>query len=197
MCRKSGHMWPSAPIHRPRPRQHVRPFWQDCETIPHNLPYKDLKKCTTHGCSFNNHLSENYYWNDCSSILLKRTQHAGAFLCDVVSQFCKKISIPLYTIGVFKKTFAETFLLLFCFSVTHVAWKTQTQLRKICKQSCTMFQKLMCARTQRSSEEAFHVFERNLTILRRSLPICGRDVPQMHFGKVFQIAASILKTSTV
>jgi len=50
----------------------------------------------------------------------------------------------------------------------------------------------MCVRTQCSSEEAFHIFRRNLTILGRSLPICGRslpvcggDTPQMHFGKAF------------
>ena len=95
-------MWPFAPIHRLRPRKHVRPFWQDCENIPHNLPYKDLKKCITHGCSFNNHLSENYYWNHCSSILLKRTRHAGAFLCECGITVLQKISISLHTIGVFK-----------------------------------------------------------------------------------------------
>ena len=58
-------------------------------------------------------------------------------------------------------------------SVTNAAWKTQTQIRKICKQSCTPFQKLMCVQTQRSSEEAFHFFGRNLLILGRSLLICG------------------------
>ena len=54
----------------------------------------------------------------------------------------------------------------------------------------------MCVRTQRSLEEAFHVFERNLTILRRSLlicgrslPVCGGDMPQTHFGRVFRFAA--------
>ena len=65
--------------------------------------------------------------------------------------------------------FAETFPLLFCFSVTNAArktqtqlrktqaqlWKTQTQPRKIRKLSCTVFRKTMCVQTQRSLEETF------------------------------------------
>ena len=64
--------------------------------------------------------------------------------------------------------------------------------------------KLTHVRSQRSSEEAFHVFGRNLTILgrslsicRRSLPFCGKNALQTHFGKLFRIAASILKTRTI
>jgi len=74
--------------------------------------------------------------------------------------------------------------LLFCFAVTNAArktqtqlWKTQMQLRKICKQSCTVFWKLMCVRTQCSLKEDFRVFRRNFMILRRSLLICGRSLP--------------------
>jgi len=39
---------------------------------------------------------------------------------------------------------AETFPLLFCFSITNTARKTQMQLQKIHKRSCTAFRKLMC-----------------------------------------------------
>ena len=69
--------------------------------------------------------------------------------------------------------------------------------RKICKRSCTAFWKLMCVRTQRSSEEAFRFFRKSFPILGRSLPGCGRVAPQTHFGKAFRIAASILKMRTL
>jgi len=44
------------------------------------------------------------------------------------------------------------------------AFPLQMQLQKISKQSCTAFQKVMCVRTQRFSEEAFRIFGRNLPI---------------------------------
>jgi len=62
----------------------------------------------------------------------------------------------------------------------------------------------MCVRTQHSSEEAFRfsgknfpILGRSLLIFGRSLPVCGGVAPQTYFGKVFRIAASILKTRTV
>jgi len=55
----------------------------------------------------------------------------------------------------------------------------------------------MCVRTQHSSEEAFRFFGKNFPILGRSLPVCSGVVPQTHFGKAFQTAASILKMRTV
>jgi len=48
----------------------------------------------------------------------------------------------------------------------------------------------MCVRAQRSSEEAFRFFGRNLPILRRSFLICGAAAPQTHFGKTFKMSAS-------
>ena len=53
------------------------------------------------------------------------------------------------------RVFAETFPLLFCFSVTNAARKTQTQPRKIRKRRSTVFHKPMCVQTQPSSEETF------------------------------------------
>ena len=38
---------------------------------------------------------------------------------------------------------------------------------------------------------------KNFPVLEGSLLVCGRDTTQTHFGKAFQIAASILKTHTV
>jgi len=70
-------------------------------------------------------------------------------------------------------------------------------MRKIHKQSCTAFRKLMCVRTQRSSEEAFWFFGKNFPILGRSLLVCGGVALQTHFGKAFRIAASILKMRTI
>ena len=61
--------------------------------------------------------------------------------------------------------------------------KTQKQLQKICKQSCTTFWKLMGDQTQHSSEEAFRFFRRSLPILGRILPICSAGALQTHFRK--------------
>ena len=43
----------------------------------------------------------------------------------------------------------------------------------------------------------FPILGRSLPIFERSFPVCSGVAPQMHFGKAFQIAASILKTRTV
>jgi len=67
--------------------------------------------------------------------------------------------------------------------------KTQKQLQKIHKRSCTAFWKLMCVQTQRSSEEAFHFFGRNLPILRKSLLNCSRAALPTHFRKTVQMLA--------
>ena len=46
-------------------------------------------------------------------------------------------------------------VLLYCYAQMQLS-KTQTQLRKIRKRSCSVLQKLMCAWIQHCSEEAFH-----------------------------------------
>ena len=102
------------------------------------------------------------------------------------------------------RAFAETFPLLFCFSVINTArktqtqlWKTQTQPRKICKWSCTAFQKPMCVQTQRSSEEAFQFFGRNLRFpegafrfAEEVFQFAAGAAPQTQFWKAFQMSAS-------
>jgi len=57
--------------------------------------------------------------------------------------------------------------------------KTQTQLKKIHKRSCTVFRKLMCVGTQCSSEELSHL------ILWRSLLICGVSCTANAIQKMF------------
>ena len=71
-------------------------------------------------------------------------------------------------------------------------WKTQTRPRKIHKRSCTAFRKPMCVRTQRSSEEAFRFFGRNLRFseeafrfAEEAFQFAARAAPQTHFGKAF------------
>jgi len=59
--------------------------------------------------------------------------------------------------------------LLCFFAVQMQLWKTQTQLQKIRKQSCTAFQKTYACMY--------------LSLFGRSLLICGAAAPQMHFGK--------------
>ena len=84
----------------------------------------------------------------------------------------------------------KPFPLLFCFAITNAALEDKTQLWKICKWSCTAFQKLMCVRTQHFSEEAFHLFGSALPILGRTLPICDAAAPQMHVWKSHQMHIS-------
>ena len=48
-----------------------------------------------------------------------------------------------------------------------------------------------------ATEEAFRFSGKNFPNLGRSLPLCGGDAPQTHFGKTFRSSASILKTRTV
>ena len=91
---------------------------------------------------------------------------------------------------------AETFPLCSAYPL-QMHFGRQTQLWKIRKIGCTAFRKLICVKTQCFLEEAFNVFGRNLTILGRSPPLCGGDMPQTYFGKAFRITASILKTRTV
>jgi len=45
-----------------------------------------------------------------------------------------------------------------------------------------------------SSEKNFPILGKSLLIFGRSLPVCSGVAPRTHFGKVFRIAASILKT---
>ena len=58
----------------------------------------------------------------------------------------------------------------------------QTQLRKIRKQICTGFWKVMCVWSH-SSKEAFCFYWRNLPILGRSLLICGAAAAQTYIQK--------------
>ena len=49
--------------------------------------------------------------------------------------------------------------------------KTEMQLWKIHKGSCTVFQELMCVQNLHSLQQSFHFFKGSHPILRRSLPI--------------------------
>ena len=75
--------------------------------------------------------------------------------------------------------------------------KTQTQPRKICKRSFTVFWKPMCVRTQHSSEEAFRFFGRKLQFSEEAFQFAEEAFQfaawaalQTHFGKAFQMSAS-------
>jgi len=86
--------------------------------------------------------------------------------------------------------FVETFPLLFCFSVITAAQKTQTQLQKIRKRSCTAFRKLICVqpsalwkKPSASSEETFWFSE-------EAFQFAVQAAPQTHFRKMFRMSAS-------
>ena len=55
----------------------------------------------------------------------------------------------------------------------------------------------MCVQTQRSSEEAFRFFGRNLRFLEEAFQFAVGAAPQTHFGKVFRMSASFFLTRTV
>jgi len=80
----------------------------------------------------------------------------------------------------------KPFPLLFCSAVTNAAQKTQTQLRKIRKQSCTVFGNLCVYKPSAPQKKPS---ARNL-IFGRSLPICGASCATNTFCKTFQMSAS-------
>ena len=61
--------------------------------------------------------------------------------------------------------------------------KRETQLWKIHKQSCTLFQKLMCVQNLHSSQQSFYFFRGSHPILGRSLPILQCSSIKVHSEK--------------
>ena len=79
------------------------------------------------------------------------------------------------------------------FSLQMQLQKTQTQLRKIGKRSCTAFRKVMCVWTQSSSEEASMSSEETFQFSEEAF----RFAPQTQFGTTFRTSASYFLVCTI